>query len=122
MAKTKNIEAYCSFCAVVTKMEVSGVNPADEKVWAKCKKCKQTMLIEPKDAEKVVKLSAKTMSTDNLLTYSPKDSFEVGDTIFHQKWDDCGVVLSKESLADGKTSITVDFQKSGLKKLLTNIN
>ena len=49
MARVKNIEAFCSFCNNVTKMELSGdviVEESENKKWAKCKKCKQTMVID----------------------------------------------------------------------------
>jgi hypothetical protein len=46
MAKVKNVEAFCSVCNAVRKMELTGDIAGDEnKRWAKCKKCKQTMVI-----------------------------------------------------------------------------
>jgi len=49
-------------------------------------------------------------------------SFEIGESIYHENWDDFGRVVSKETLSNGKRSISVEFQKSGLKKLIESLN
>lgn len=64
MARIKNVEAFCSICNTVTKMElageVSGSEP-ENKRWAKCKKCKQTMIINVAEDIKVSKPSWKEL-------------------------------------------------------------
>ena len=43
MARIKNIEAFCTVCGNVNKMELAGEIPVFDnpnKRWAKCKKCK----------------------------------------------------------------------------------
>ena len=62
-AKIKNIEAFCPYCGATQKMEVptaqllsqSDDAPAPETVWAKCKKCKQTVKVNLNDLKKEVK-------------------------------------------------------------------
>ena len=51
-------------------------------------------------------------------TYSPANAYEVGQTIFHENWDDFGKVVAKEILSNGQKSISVEFQKLGNKKLV----
>lgn len=126
MARVKNVEAYCNVCGIIRKMEITGEIAGDEnqhKKWAKCKKCKQTMVIEV--VEKAKKEPAPSLENieneDAVETYSPSKSFKVGQTIYHQNWDDYGKVISKIGISNGRSSITVEFQKSGQKKLIESI-
>ena len=57
----------------------------------------------------------------DVTTYSPVKTFELGETIYHQNWDDFGKVITKETLSNGQNSITVEFQKSGSKKLIESL-
>ena len=119
MAKVKNVEAFCSVCNGVRKMELTGeVAGDDNKRWAKCKKCKQTMIINIAEDVVVQKVSTEGIENNSCTTYSPAKSFEVGETIFHENWNDFGKVVSKEVLSNGQKCITVEFQNSGNKKLV----
>jgi hypothetical protein len=121
MARIKNIEGFCSFCNATTKMELSGdsnLGKDDTRKWAKCKKCKQMVLVEFEVKDKASKETIENEQNEKLKVYSPKASFLVGDAIYHQGWDDTGVVLSKELLSNGVSSILVKFSKSGQKQLI----
>ena len=126
MARVKNVEAFCSVCNTMRKMELAGeVVTSDEnynKRWAKCKKCKQTMIIDVDNDIKENKVSLEGIENEDCTTYSPAKSFTVGEAIYHQNWDDFGKVVSKEIMSNGRSSISVEFQKSGLKKLIESIN
>lgn len=125
MARVKNIEAFCSFCNNVTKMELSGdviVEESENKKWAKCKKCKQTMVIDLTVDMKEKKPSLEGIENEDCKTYSPKQSYEVGEAIYHKNWDDFGKVVSKDVLSNGQKSISVEFQKSGNKKLIESLS
>ncbi|MGE5436870.1 MAG: hypothetical protein ACM3O3_06545 [Syntrophothermus sp.] len=123
MARIKNAEAFCNVCGAVRKMEIAGDVSADQpnKKWAKCKKCKQTMIIELSDEPKEKKPSLEGIENENYTVYSPASTYSVGESIFHQSWDDYGRVVSKEILGNGKSSIVVEFKKSGKKKLIESI-
>lgn len=124
MARIKNIEAHCSFCNAVTKMELSGdstLNLSDNKKWAKCKKCKQTSLIQLEEPEKEVKITDENIDSSDFTTYSPQKTFGIGEAIYHEGWDDFGIVVSKNVLSNGKGSVLVKFQKLGQKQLLETI-
>ncbi|MBA4250461.1 MAG: hypothetical protein C0425_02835 [Chlorobiaceae bacterium] len=104
-------------------MELSaelGTTVAEGKRWAKCKKCKQTVLIVLEEKPKDSKAAFEEMRNEEVKSYSPLSSFNIGQSLYHEKWNDFGVVLSKEILSDGKKSITVEFEKLGQKKLLAN--
>jgi hypothetical protein len=118
MARIKNVEAYCSFCNAIRKMELAGeVTGAENKRWAKCKKCKHTMVIDLTEDVKNGKVSLEGIENEEVETYSPQKSFEIGQTIYHQNWDDFGKITGKEILSNGQKSISVEFQKSGHKKI-----
>jgi hypothetical protein len=119
MAKVKNVEAYCSICNGVRKMELTGEVVGDEtKRWAKCKKCKQTMIISTIDDVVSQKVSLVGIENEENTIYSPAKSFVVGQNIFHENWNDFGKVVAKEILSNGQKSISVEFQKLGNKKLV----
>ncbi len=122
MARIKNVEAFCSFCNGLRKMELAGdVTGNENKRWAKCKKCKHTMIIDMIEDVKVTKISLEGIENGECITYSPQKSFEIGQSIYHTNWDDFGKVVSKAILSNGQKSISVEFQKSGHKKLIESL-
>ena len=128
MARIKNVEAFCSVCNTMRKMELAGeVSTADEgeqsnKRWAKCKKCKQTMIIDLVDDVKESKVSLEGIENEECTTYAPTKSFNIGESIYHKNWDDFGKVVAKEIMSNGQKAISVEFQKSGSKKLIESVN
>ena len=124
MARVKNIEAFCPICNGVKKMELAGQvlgEGNENKYWAKCKKCKQTMVINVEQDIKETKVSLEGIENEDCTVYAPTKSFEIGESIYHKSWDDFGKVVSKEVLSNGQSSIAVEFQKSGLKKLIESL-
>ena len=126
MARVKNVEAFCTVCNSMRKMELAGeVTNSDgeneNKRWAKCKKCKQTMIIDLTEDVKETKPSLEGIENEDCTVYSPRKTFAVGESIYHENWDDFGKVVSKEVLANGQKSISVEFQKSGSKKLIESL-
>lgn len=125
MARIKNIEAYCNSCGTVQKMEITSSVTGEEsefKKWAKCKSCKQVMIVDISDIIKNSNATLEGIENEECKKYSPSNTFEIGETIYHENWDDFGRVVSKETLSNGNSSISVDFQKSGLKKLIESLN
>ena len=52
MARIKNIEAFCNSCGTIQKMEITSSVTGEEseyKKWAKCKSCKQVMIVDISD-------------------------------------------------------------------------
>lgn len=124
MARVKNVEAFCPVCNSLRKMELTGEvlgNEQENKRWAKCKKCKQTMIIDLVEDVKETKPSLEGIENEECTVYSPKKSYEIGESIYHENWDDFGKVVAKEVMSNGQQSIAVEFQKSGLKKLIESL-
>lgn len=125
MARVKNVEAFCSVCNMTRKMELAGEvtgSGYETKRWAKCKKCKQTMIIDLKEDIKEMKPSLEGIENEECTIYSPQKSFNIGEAIYHENWDDFGKVVAKETMSNGRSSIAVEFQKSGHKKLIESLN
>ena len=122
MARIKNVEAFCSFCNGLRKMELAGEVVGNEnKRWAKCKKCKHTMIIDLIEDVKETKVSLEGIENNECIKYSPQKSYEIGQSIYHENWNDFGKVVGKGTLSNGHKSIAVEFQKSGHKKLIESL-
>jgi hypothetical protein len=123
MAKLKNVQTFCSYCGTERTLEIVKVafnEESENKKWGRCKKCKQMIMIDLSQVD-LTENTIKNMETDKAVDYNPENSYEIGNAIYHKGWDDFGLVTSKEVLSSGQKSITVDFQKSGTKKLIESI-
>jgi hypothetical protein len=58
------------------------------------------------------------MDVAEAVPYRPWNSYEVGDVIHHLAWDDCGVVVAKESLPGQRRIAKVYFEKNGIVRLI----
>lgn len=121
MARLKHVEAFCSYCNKTVKLEIVGDLgiEGDGRRWARCKTCKHTMAL---DVEANIKSSANVdlsaIKIEDCKPYIPSATFEVGDSIYHRDWQDVGKVTAKDTTSAGAKSIVVEFEKSGVKKLL----
>ena len=79
------------------------------------------MVINVEQDIKETKVSLEGIENEDCTVYAPTKSFEIGESIYHKSWDDFGKVVSKEVLSNGQSSIAVEFQKSGLKKLIESL-
>jgi hypothetical protein len=50
--------------------------------------------------------------------YRPWETYEVGQCIHHQAWEDCGVVVAKEKLPGGRQVIKCYFEEAGVVRLI----
>ena len=71
---------------------------------------------------KNMNISLDGIENEDCTVYSPVRTFKIGESIYHENWDDFGKVISKETLSNGQSSISVEFQKSGFKKLIESLN
>mgnify|MGYP005834678839 CR=1 FL=1 len=118
MARGKYMEQFCSFCNKETRMEVVGMMEGIQgKAWFRCSRCHHTSLLQlnGKDEKNPRKIDPQTA-----VTYSPLNTFKIGETIYHSEWDDVGKVVSKVKMSDGNQSIIVSFEKSGSRRLIEN--
>ena len=54
----------------------------------------------------------------NPTPYRPWETYEVGQCILHQAWEDCGVVVAKETLPGGREVIKCFFAEAGVVRLI----
>lgn len=118
MAKSKFRTFYCENCRTEKKMQIlSFVEGSETKVWHKCTRCRHSFLI---DLSKIAQPEKKEIVRDECIDYSPLKSYSIGSSIYHQEWDDVGLVVKKVKISSGMQAIEVDFEKNGSKKLIEN--
>ena len=119
MSKAKYVTQVCSSCGKETKMETIGaVVGSENKVWYRCTRCHHSIMIEVNSQKDVNVIK---VTRENCIDYSPEKIFEIGNSIYHTDWDDMGKVKSKEKTSSGGNAIWVEFEKSGTKKLIENL-
>jgi DNA-directed RNA polymerase subunit RPC12/RpoP len=120
MARTKYSEHFCSYCNKTTKMELGGeMNGLENRSWFRCTRCHHTTLIELKP-QADTKVGARIDAT-TATTYTPLQSFKIGEAIFHAEWNDLGKVVQKTKTSDGSQAILVSFEKGGQRRLIENL-
>ena len=71
-------------------------------------------------AEPIAEYAARLAALDptTAVPYRPWDSYTVGQCIHHLAWDDCGVVVAKESLPGGRRVVKCYFASAGVVRLI----
>lgn len=121
--KTRYLVLYSPFLMKETKHELIGEPMTDEngkrRQWARCTKSRHTQLVEldalplEEQEEKIIRVTR-----EEARPYNPREEYSVDDVIYHQAWDDVGVVRSKEVTSNGGFAIVVQFEKNKEKRLL----
>jgi len=75
---------------------------------------------EPTETEDLTAYQAQLAAADisSAMPYRPWDSYEVGDVVHQLAWDDCGIVVAKESLPGKRSVIKVFFERTGIVRLI----
>jgi hypothetical protein len=120
MAKSKFKEIYCTSCKRLTKMVILK-EPEDNKGWFQCSRCRHSFCIDLTSIIDNKKDSKEIPEREDCIEYTPEKEYSPGDGIFHAEWDDIGRVESKEVISSGNSVIIVKFKKSGIKKLVENL-
>ncbi len=121
MAKSKFFEVRCKTCDKLVKAEFKAVYELDgTKNWYKCPKCKQTMLAVPFQANSIMDNRVEGDGVE-VIEYSPITTFRLGDEIYHKGFDSRGVVTGKEVTTSGLSTIVVEFDKLGMRKLVESV-
>ena len=71
-------------------------------------------------AEPLAEYAARLAALDpaTAVPYRPWATYEVGQCVQHLAWDDCGVVVDKESLPGGRRVIKCYFAEAGVVRLI----
>ena len=124
--RAKYITLYSPFLMKETKHELIGEPIETENgrhQWARCTRSHHSQLVnlDAIEAETDKSKGVVHISRDEAKKYNPKDEYQIGDVIFHQVWDDVGIVRSKEVMSNGGNAIIVQFEKGAEKKLIENL-
>ncbi len=124
--RAKYITLYSPFLMKETKHELIGEPIETENgrhQWARCTRSHHSQLVnlDAIEAETDKSKAVVHISRDEAKKYSPKDEYQIGDVIFHQVWDDVGIVRSKEVMSNGGNAIIVQFERGAEKKLIENL-
>ena len=124
--RAKYITLYSPFLMRETKHELIGEPIETEKgrqQWARCTRSRHSQLINLDAIEEEADRSRAVIhiSREDARRYNPKEEYEIGDVIFHVKWDDVGIVRAKEITSTGGKAILVQFEKNAEKKLIENL-
>ncbi len=123
--RAKYITLYSPFLMKETKHELIGEPIETNKgrqQWARCTRSRHSQLVNL-DAIETEADKAKAVihiSREDARKYSPREEYQIGDVIFHQVWDDVGIVRAKEVTSTGGKSILVQFEKNSEKRLIEN--
>lgn len=122
--KAKYIVLYSPFLMRETKHELIG-EPMEtdngRQQWARCTVSHHSQLINLDallQAQQDKNNTTIKISREDSKKYSPKGEFQIGDVIFHETWDDVGIVRSKEITTSGGHAIVVLFEKSKERRLI----
>lgn len=74
----------------------------------------------PPPSEPIAEYAAMLAALDpgNATPYRPWGDYEVGHCVHHLAWEDCGVVVAKESLPGGRHVIKCYFEGAGVVRLI----
>jgi hypothetical protein len=116
----KQIEQFCQYCGSKQKFKFRGnFEPeAESKFWYMCQKCKHVALFSLSDLN--LNQTQDENSHANYRIYSATETYEIGELIYHEEWQDYGRVKKKEVSSSGYSVIVVEFEKLGQKKLVEN--
>lgn len=133
--KVKYITLYSHFLMKETKHELLG-EPIVTKVineegievevrqqWARCTRSRHTQLVNLSDIDKKGEkpVTIITVTKETARKYKPTEQYTIGEQIYHEKWDDIGVVQKKEVTGNGGSKITVQFKENHEKILMENL-
>jgi hypothetical protein len=124
--RAKYITLYSPFLMRETKHELIGEPIETEKgrhQWARCTRSRHSQLVnlDAIEAEADKSKAVVHISREDAKKYSPKEEYQIGDVIFHTKWDDVGIVRAKEVTSTGGKAILVQFEKNSEKRLVENL-
>ncbi|HEX3019042.1 MAG TPA: hypothetical protein VHP36_02015 [Chitinispirillaceae bacterium] len=116
----EELDLFCRFCNKVIPAQLDRSIAENGRVLDRsstfeyyCTKCFKTACFSGTD------LLENNAVNDTPRIYKPTDHFFLGETIFHQKFNETGIVVGKDNGAPGK--IIVQFKTAGLKKLIQDI-
>ncbi len=103
------------------KKEQVEPDDAENQYWLKCPNCNQVQLVSEWQIQIDRQTKLEELKPDDCAKYFPQGLYAEGDAVFHPTLNDVGIVRTKQSTASGANVIIVEFQNSGKKQLLENV-
>ncbi|RMD90821.1 MAG: hypothetical protein D6813_08570 [Calditrichaeota bacterium] len=126
--RRKKFKGYCPKCKIVQKLTLVGQSEDLKEVWLRCDKCltshavsvdrvmKSGRILTPAESKK------RKEALQEVVSYSPQETYWIGQKIYHREFDDVGEVIKKEVSAGNHKLIEVKFEHSGIKKLIEGLD
>ncbi|MBN1760455.1 MAG: hypothetical protein JW863_19155 [Chitinispirillaceae bacterium] len=118
-----DLEVYCRFCDKITPVQLDRSIAENGRTVDRnstfeylCTKCFKTFCYCGND---LIEQSRHEEQGTEAHQYNPQEHFVIGETIHHKKWKESGVVVGKDRGTPSR--ILVNFEKSGLKKLIEDL-
>lgn len=116
----EQLDLFCRFCNKVLPAQLDRSIAGNGRVLDNtsiyeyyCTKCFKTACFSGTD------LSEQNCKNETPRIYKPSEHYVMGETIFHQKFNEKGIVVGKDNGTPGR--ILVLFENSGLKKLIQDV-
>ncbi len=124
------MEEYDSPAAMTEAQVIEGILPEDDEVsddddeliglpeTEKNDKPKESVI--PAEADPIQEYAAMLAEVDpaGAIPYRPWAEYDVGQCLHHLAWDDCGVVVAKETLPGNRNIVKVYFETAGVIRLI----
>lgn len=118
-----DLTAYCRFCQKIFPAQLDRSIAGNGRLLDKestfeyfCTKCRKTFCFSGKDLLALEEAAKKDVEARD---YLPKNHYVIGEKISHKKFKDKGLVVGKDRGVPAR--IIVQFEKSGLRKLVEDI-
>lgn len=123
--KAKYITLYSTFLMKETKHELIGepvITESGRHQWARCTRSHHSQLVnlDSIDAGSDKSKAVIPVTKEDARKYSPMEEYSIGDVIFHDVWNDVGIVRAKNTTSTGGNAIIVQFEKNNEKRLIEN--
>jgi hypothetical protein len=119
----ENLQIFCRFCDKTSNVNLDRSIAANGRTVDRtstfeylCPKCFKTVCFSGNDLLEQKKPDAEDASPRD---YLPKEHYFIGETILHKKWNERGLIIGKDHGTPNR--IHVNFEKSGLKKLIEGL-
>ena len=121
----ETLELYCRFCEKVTPCQLDRSIAGNGRTIDRnstfeyyCTKCFKTACYSGNDLPELLKTKPKS-DKEPPREYAPGEHYYIGEHIFHKKFKEAGLVVSKDPGTPSR--ILVQFAKAGLKKLVQDM-
>ena len=119
--KVKRRRKHCPVCEEEVSMSVVRAAESDNDLWwLLCAACDSNFALISKEYQRNKKPDMSAIERVDATEYQTKQTYDIGDLLYHGKMEDIGLVVEKISspIAQCSGAIVVSFMESGEKTLI----